>query len=265
MLRACFCFAVTGVLVGAAAATTHADIITLGAVEDANIIDRPSAGGQRDTPDNGSLLQVRNGGSNSTTGDRRYALFQFDLSSIAGPNYTIVGAHYELFDTGTGGAQTATFTNDNYLVFPDAGSTPSELTYLNAATDVAFDASGMHSANVTYNSYAAATGDTATEFWTELSVPSMAMTLAADNAVGYQPSGAADAATLTLLNTLKDDVGFAIFLNWRLAGFRTFGDIESGNAPQLVLDVAIVPEPTAFSLLGMSVIGLGFVRSRRRK
>lgn len=254
MSRTCLCGTLLAVAALGVVQPAQATMMTFNAAQDATITDRPTTG--RNTPDNGTTLIVREGG----TTDRKEALFQFDLSSIAGPGFVIVGAYYQLYDTGTDAAQGADFVNDAYLVHPDAGATPAELTYLNSGGSVALDLAGIHADNVTYNAYAAAVGG----FWTEAGASSINLSLAAGNAGDqYYDSNSADPATLALMNAIKDNYGQLIVLNWRGAGSRTFASSEGGHAPVLVLDVNVVPEPSTMLLLAAGAVGVGLFRLKR--
>jgi hypothetical protein len=247
----------------AAAGTANAAIVTLNAVQDTFIIDRPSAAGQRDSTNDGTLLTNWNNGSNNTTsGRRRELIFQFDLSGIS-PTDTIVAANLKYYDTGLGGPNGASdqanpFVNDTYFVTRRAGLTDPQVEVLNSANNIAFDKFGMHEDNVTYNSYATgAVGGGTGSKWLEIATSSLNLSLAANNATSqYHDGGAADAGTLSSLNSLKNDYGYLMVLSWLPASnqFRTFGDIESGNPPQLVLDV--IPEPSSYVLAGIALIGL---------
>jgi hypothetical protein len=91
------------------------------------------------------------------------------------------------------------------------------------------------------------------------------LSLAANNATSqYHNGGLADAGTLGSLNSIKNDHSYLMILSWLPASnqFRTFGDIESGNPPQLVLDV--VPEPGSMLLMVLAGIGMIVVATRRR-
>jgi hypothetical protein len=206
--------------------SANAVSVTLNAVQDATIL-----GCCDDTTTNGTLLRIHGGG------DLAVSLYQFDLSGL-GPAGNIMGAHFELYDTGVEGAGTA-FTSSTYLVYPDPALLPEELVYFNTAGDIAFDADGMREENMTYSAYAGATPQI---FIESPEMPSLQFDLADSSpALQYHASGAADGDTVSLLNTLADSPGYVIFLSWRGTGFRTFGDRESGNPPKLVLELATAP------------------------
>jgi hypothetical protein len=254
-----------------AAGTANAALVTLNAVQDTFIIDRPSNAGQRDSTNNGTLLtNWNNNSSNSTNGRRRELLYQFDLSSIS-PSDTIISANLKYYDTGLGGPngtadQANPFVNDTYFVTRRAGLTDAQVEVLNSTSNVAFDKFGMHEAAVTYNSYATgAVGGGTSSKWIEIATPSLNLSLAANNATSqYHSGGLADAGTLGSLNSIKNDYGYLIVLSWLPAAnqFRTFGDIESGNPPQLVLDV--VPEPGSMLLMALAGAGMCVTVAGRR-
>lgn len=247
----------------ATAEYSSAAMVTLNAVQDSTIRERPSSQGT--VNQNGLGLSTHQGGSNATTGDRANAIFQFDLSGLG--SATIVGAHVEYYDAGAGPDQASPFFNDTYLVYPDSPSkTPAELTYAGDGGN-AFDQYGMHQQYITQSSYAVATGDGATEHWTEAPAASLDLTLDPNNALDvYHAGGSADAGVLAMLNAAKDDFGYVMVLSYRKSagGLRTFGDIESGFAPRLVLETipAPIPEPSTYALLGLGCIG--FLALRRR-
>jgi hypothetical protein len=232
-------------LILTAAGTANAALVTLNAVQDTFIVDRPSNSGQRDSTNDGQLLtNWNNGSNNSSSGRRREVIFQFDLSGIS-PSDTIASAYLSYYDTGAGGPngptdQNSPFVNDTYFVTRRAGLTDAEVEVL------------------TYNAYATgAVGGGGSSKWLEIATPSLNLSLAANNATSqYHNTGLADLAALNSLNTLKNDYGYLMVLSWLPASgqFRTFGDLESGNPPQLVLDV--VPEPSSYVLAGIALIGL---------
>jgi hypothetical protein len=254
-----------------AAGPVDAAIVTLNAVQDTFIVDRPSSAGQRDSTNNAALLSIwNNGSSNSTSGRRREVLFQFDLSSL-GPSDTIVAAHLKYYDTGLGGPngvsdQGNPFVNDTYFVTRRSGLTDAQVVVLNSASNTAFDKDGMHEEAVTYNSYATgAVGGGTSSKWVEIPVASMNLSLAANNAtLQYHDGGAADVGALSSLNSIKNDYGYVMVLSWLPAAgqFRTFGDKESGNPPQLVLN--IVPEPESIVLTGFAITVLTVASLGRR-
>lgn len=229
-----------------ASAVVQAETITLDAVQDSYI--RSYSTYANSTYDN---LGVRI--SNSSSSDRSIGLYQFDLSGLSGD---ILSAHVELYDLGTGGAQSSAFAVVHYIVTPDVGATNEELTVLNSNNGVAFDEDGMHEEYATYNAYAAAVDTSG--YWNESPTSSMRMDIAANNEVGYYNSVDADEDALTLLNANKNDKGYVVLLGWRTTGKRLFDDREGGYAPRLVVDV--VPEPGTFVLLA----GLGCLAAMLR-
>jgi hypothetical protein len=251
--------------------------IMLNAVQDTTIIERPTA--SQNATNDGTLLQVWNNAStNATSGRRREAIFQFDLSSV-GPAFNIVAAHLEYYDTGLGdynGSQASAFQNDTYLIRIHGSGTDDDKKVVNNLGNVAFDKDGMYEENVTYNTYngtTVATPKTSIRTnpewnWTEAGFPSMDLVLLADNAVGYHSAGAADAAALAALNNENANRGYVIFLSYwngsANATGRTFGDHESGNPVRLVLEVEPVPEPAMVWLAILGGIGL-LVRYRGNK
>jgi hypothetical protein len=101
--------------------------------------------------------------------------------------------------------------------------------------------------------------------WVEIATPSLNLSLAANNATSqYINGGLADAGTLGSLNSIKNDYGYLMVLSWLPAAnqFRTFGDIESGNPPRLILD--IVPEPGSMLLMVLASAGIIVVATGRR-
>lgn len=244
------------------AQSANAAIITLNAVQDSSITDRPSSAGQRDINNNGLLLPVwNNNSSNSTNGRRSEVIFQFDLSGLA-PGSTIVDAHLEYYDTGNGGPngvsdQASAFVNDTYMVMRNLAKSDADVVVLNSASNVAFDKDGLHETNVTYNAYSAAANTLVdgAKRWLETSASSMNLSLASNNAGSqYWAAGSADASALNLLNTAYTAQGYVVFLSWLppAGQYRTFGDKESGNPPKLVLNV--VPEPASIVL---AVVAMG--------
>ncbi|MCC7474407.1 MAG: hypothetical protein IT425_03360 [Pirellulales bacterium] len=242
-------------LAGLLPALAQAATITLDAVQDTTL-NSTSSTTRNTTNDDTDLLTW-----NKSSSNRRESVFQFDLTSLGSD--IIVAAHLEYYDLGTGGAQTTAFANDTYLVYPDAGATAAQLVYLNTGGGTAFDEFGMHEEQLTYNSYAAATGGGATEYWTEAGASSLDLSLAASNAADmYYAGGSADASTLTQLNDAKDDFGYVVVLSWYKTGSRTFDDLEGGHAPRLVVET--IPEPSTAGVLLLASV-LGALASARRK
>ncbi|MBN1909695.1 MAG: PEP-CTERM sorting domain-containing protein [Pirellulales bacterium] len=241
--------AATVVAILALSPVVQAEIITLEAVQDATIINKPSTG--RDTTTDGNNLEIRKNGSN----DRQEVLYQFDLSNLPGE---ITAAHIELYDLNGG---TAAFGTVHYFATPDPNATNEQLTVLNANDDVAFDQDGMHEEYITFNTYSnAVNGD----YWTEQPGATMALNIGADNTAGqYYASADADETGLVILNAAKDNPGYIILLGWDSVSSRTFSDREGGHAPRLVLTA--VPEPGTLVLLAGGLVCLAATLRGRRE